>query len=75
MTFFKRLFGRKEKPETEPMHGSPLLQTEAEQQATREHMLAEMDAARERLAAKEEQRADEASEGKDTESSGNGSPP
>ncbi|HUS82266.1 MAG TPA: hypothetical protein VM013_03280 [Dehalococcoidia bacterium] len=73
MTFFKRLFGRKENPEPEAMHGSPLLQTEAEQQATRDHMLAEMEAARERLAAKEEPQGDEASEGQDAESSGHGS--
>jgi hypothetical protein len=67
MMFFKRLFGRKEKPAPEPMRGLPVLQTEAEQQATREHMLAEMDAARERLAAKEAEPGDGSPEGKDTE--------
>jgi hypothetical protein len=64
--FFKRLFGRKEKAAPEPMHGLPVLQTEEEQQATRERMLAEMDAARERLAAKEASAGGESPEGKDT---------
>ena len=73
MTFFKRLFGRKEKPAPEPMHGSPVLQTEEEQQATRDRMLAEMEAASDRLAAKAQQRADEPSEGQDAESGGHGS--
>ena len=67
MTFFKRLFGRKEKPAPEPMHGSPALQTEAEQQATRERMLAEMAADRERAAAKEARAGSESPEGKDAE--------
>ena len=71
--FLKRLFSRKEKPEPEPMRGLPVLQTEAEQQATRDRMLAEMEAASDRLAAKAQQRADEASEGQDTKPSGNGS--
>jgi hypothetical protein len=73
MTFFKRLFGRKERPEPEPMHGSPLLQTEEEQQATRDRMLAEMQAARERMAAKEKEQGGEPSEGEDSESGGQGS--
>lgn len=51
MMIFKRLFGRKEKPAPEPMHGSSSLQTEAEQQAIREHMEAEMTADRERRGA------------------------
>jgi len=65
--FFRRLFGRKEKPVAEPMHGSPALQTDAEQQATRERMLAEMAADRERLAAKEARAGSESPDGKDTE--------
>ena len=73
--FLKRLFSRKEKTEPEPMRGLPVLQTEAEQQATRDRMLAEMEAASDRLAAKAQQRAEEASEGQDTESSGHGTPP
>ena len=67
MTFFKRLFGGKQKPAPEPMHGSPALQTEAEQQATRERMLAEMAADRERAAAKETRPGPEPSEGEDAE--------
>jgi len=65
--FFKRLFGRKEKPAPEPMHGSAALQTEAEQQATRERMLAEMDADRERATAKEARADSESPVGEDTE--------
>ncbi len=72
MMFFKRLFGRKEKPPPEPMRGSPTPQTEAQQQATRERMEAGMAADRERLAATESQRADEPSEGQDAKSSGSG---
>jgi len=67
MTFLKRLFGRKEQPAPEPMHGSPALQTEAEQQATRERMLVEMAADRERAAAKETLLGREPSEGEDAE--------
>jgi hypothetical protein len=53
MTFFKRLFGRRDRPAPEPMHGSPAAQTQAEQKATRERMEAEMAADRERTAATE----------------------
>jgi len=49
--FFKRLFGRKEKPAPEAMHGLPTAQTQAEQQATRQRMEAEMAADRERRGA------------------------
>ena len=51
MMFFKRLFGRREKPAPEPMHGLPTAQTQAGQQATRQHMEAEMAADRERRGA------------------------
>jgi hypothetical protein len=53
MMFFKRLFGRKEKAASEPVHGLPSLQTQAEQDATRERMEAEMDADRERRNARD----------------------
>jgi hypothetical protein len=50
MMFFKRLFGHREKPAAEPTHGlTP--QTQAEQQATRQHMEAELAADRERRGA------------------------
>jgi hypothetical protein len=68
MMFLKRLFGRKEKAEPEPMHGSPMLQSEAEQEATREHMLAEMEADRERLAERETHPESEPSEAQDIDS-------
>jgi len=51
MMFFKRLFGRREKPAPEPMHGLPTAQTQAGQQATRQHMEAEVAADRERRGA------------------------
>lgn len=59
MMFFRRLFGRKEKPASEPVHGLPSLQTQAEQDATRERMEAEMDADRERRRARETSAAEE----------------
>lgn len=42
MNFFKNLFGKKEKAEIEPMHGGPVLQTQAEQDSTRQRMESEM---------------------------------
>jgi len=50
MAFLKRLFQRQEKPKPEAMHGSGPLQTEAEQDAVRGRMEAEMVANRERRA-------------------------
>jgi hypothetical protein len=50
MEFLKRLFRRKEKAPIEPMHGTGRIQTEAEQDATRKRMEAEMDSQRERRA-------------------------
>lgn len=51
MMFFKRLFGRKEKPAAEPQQGYSPQQTQAEQDATRDHMEAELAADRERRGA------------------------
>jgi hypothetical protein len=51
MMFFKRLFRRREKPADEAARGSPMQQTQAEQQATRQRMEAEMAADRERRGA------------------------
>jgi hypothetical protein len=42
MNFFKQLFGKKEKPAVEPMHGSPAVQSQAEQDETRQRMETEM---------------------------------
>jgi hypothetical protein len=42
MNFLKRLFGKKERAPIEPMHGSPVTQTQAEQDATRQRMESEM---------------------------------
>ena len=42
MNFLKRLLGKKEKPPIEPMHGGPVMQTQAEQDATRQRMESEM---------------------------------
>ena len=41
MNFLRNLFGKKEKI-IEPMHGSPAIQTQHEQDATRERMESEM---------------------------------
>ncbi len=51
MMLFKRLFSRKEKPAAEPQRGFSPQQTQAEQDATREHMEAELTADRERRGA------------------------
>jgi hypothetical protein len=48
MSFFKNIFGIKEKRVIEPMHGQPLGQTSAEQDATRKRMETEMAEQRER---------------------------
>ena len=48
MEFFKRLFGKQDKPKYESMHGTGELQTQAEQDATRIRMESEMAAERER---------------------------
>jgi hypothetical protein len=42
MMFFKRLFGHKEKPAEDPLHGVEVHQTQAEQDATRKHMESEV---------------------------------
>ena len=42
MSFFKNIFGMKETRVVEPLHGQPLGQTPAEQDATRKRMEAEM---------------------------------
>jgi hypothetical protein len=48
MNFFKKLFGKKEKPPIEPMHGGPATQSQAEQDATRQRMESEMAGQKER---------------------------
>lgn len=48
MMFFKRLFSRKEKPAAEEPRDFSTQQTQAEQDATREHMETDMADARER---------------------------
>ena len=47
MAFLMRLFRRKEKAPIEPMHGLGALQTEVEQDATRNRMESEMASQRE----------------------------
>jgi hypothetical protein len=42
MNFFKQLFGKKDKPVVEPMHGGPVTQSQAEQDETRQRMESEM---------------------------------
>lgn len=42
MNFLKQLFGKKEKPVVEPMHGSPVTQSQEEQDETRQRMETEM---------------------------------
>jgi hypothetical protein len=42
VNFFKKIFGKNTKQEIEPMHGSPVAQTQGEQDATRERMETEM---------------------------------
>jgi hypothetical protein len=42
MSFFKNIFGTKEKRVVEPVHGRPLGQTPDEQDATRKRMETEM---------------------------------
>jgi len=52
MTFFKRLFGRKQKPAAaEPPRGAATEETQAAQATTRTHMEAEMAGDRERRGA------------------------
>lgn len=51
MMFFKRLFSRREKPAAEPRRGFSPQQTQAEQDATRKHMEADVAADRERRGA------------------------
>jgi len=51
MMFFKRLFGRREKLAAEPRRGVSTQQTQAEQDATRKHMEADVAADRERRGA------------------------
>ena len=42
MNFFKKIFGKSTKQEIEPMHGSPVAQTQEEQDVTRQRMETEM---------------------------------
>jgi hypothetical protein len=42
MSLLGQLFGRKNKTPIEPMHGGPMLQTQAEKDVTRERMESEM---------------------------------
>jgi hypothetical protein len=42
MNFLKNLFGKKDKATIEPMRGGAVMQTQAEQDATRERMESEM---------------------------------
>ena len=51
MTFFKRLFSRKEKPPAEAARGAATEETQAAQATTRSHMEAEMAGDRERRGA------------------------
>jgi hypothetical protein len=51
MMFFRRLFRRREKPAAEQPRGFSTQQTQAEQDATRKHMEAELTADRERRGA------------------------
>jgi hypothetical protein len=51
MMFVKRLFGRREKPAAEYPRGAAMQQTQAEQDATREHMESELADDRERRGA------------------------
>ena len=51
MMFFRRLFSRREKPAAEQPRGSFAQQTQAQQDATRERMEAELAADRERRGA------------------------
>ena len=54
MMFFKRLFGRKEKPAADQPRDYSTQQTQAEQDETRGHMEAEVAADRERRGATDE---------------------
>ena len=47
MNFFKDAFGMKEERVIEPIHGRPVTQTQAEQDATRKRMETEMSEQRE----------------------------
>jgi hypothetical protein len=51
MMFLRRLFGRREKPAAEQPRGFSTQQTQADQDATRKHMEAELAADRERRGA------------------------
>ena len=65
MNFFKKIFGKNTKQEIEPMHGSPVAQTQGEQDATRERIETEMagqKAQREEAAASEPQEPPEKSQ-------------
>jgi hypothetical protein len=42
VNFFKKIFGKSTKQEIEPMHGSPVAQTQEEQDVTRQRMETEM---------------------------------
>jgi hypothetical protein len=48
MSFFKNIFGTKEERVVEPIHGRPVTQTPAEQDATRKRMETELAEQRER---------------------------
>jgi hypothetical protein len=48
MSFFKNIFGTREKRAIESMHGRPLAQTQFEQDATRKRMETEMAEQKER---------------------------
>jgi hypothetical protein len=73
MMFFKRLFSRREKPAAEQTRGFSTRQTQAEQDATREHMEAEVDADRERRGATDIRPGSEQPPAADSGSAPNGS--
>lgn len=59
MGFLRNLFGKKERAPIEEMHGAPVMQTQAEQDRTREKMESEMAEQKEK---REESAAPESSE-------------
>ncbi len=66
MMFFKRLFGRKERPAAERPHGVAPQQTQARQDATRAAMESELADARERRDAADERPESEQPPGQDS---------
>jgi hypothetical protein len=67
MMFWRRLFSRKEKPAAEQPRGSFAQQTQAEQDATRKRMEAELAADRERRGATDVRPGGEQPPGQDSE--------